>query len=168
MHGILRQLEMYISAPAMKERKLMSAKDKEKILAILTANRCPAFMATSDGDQPRVRPVAPIIEDDLTVWVTTFCSSRKVKQIKENAKVSLSFCQHPDGNQTAIIIGEAEIVPDMEEKKRIWNLAYFDLSKHFPEGPESKEYCLLKIIVERIEWWDSWEAGTQVYEAAKA
>ena len=144
----------------------MSSSDQEKIVAIMKANPSPAFLATVDGDQPRVRPVAPVIEDDLSVWVTTFCSSRKVKQIKANPKVSLSFVKHPDGEKTATITGRCEIVPDMEQKKRIWNLAYFDLSKHFPEGPESKEYCLLKIVVEKIEWWDSWETGTQVYEAA--
>lgn len=142
----------------------MSRTDKEKIVAILKANRSPAFLATVDGDQPQVRPVAAIIEDDLSVWVTTFCSSRKVKQISANPKVSLSFCQHPDGNQTAVIIGKAEIVPDMEQKKRVWDLAYFDLTNYFPEGPVAKEYCLLKITPEKIEWWDSWETGPQTYE----
>jgi general stress protein 26 len=145
----------------------MSPTDREKILAILKANRSPAFLATVDGDQPQVRPVAAIIEDDLSVWVTTFCSSRKVKQIKANPKVSLSFCQHPDGNQTAVIIGEAEIVPDMDQKKRVWDLAYFDLTNYFPEGPGAKEYCLLKITAEKIEWWDSWETGTQTYEPGR-
>ena len=58
----------------------MSSSDREKIVAIMKANASFAFLATSDGDQPRVRPVSPIVEDDLSVWVTTFCSSRKVKR----------------------------------------------------------------------------------------
>ncbi len=144
----------------------MSTSDKEKIVAIMKANASFAFLATSDGDQPRVRPVSPIVEDDLSVWVTTFCSSRKVKQIKENPKACLSFVEHPQGNKAVTVIGKCEMVPDMEEKKRIWELADFDLSKHFPEGPEAKEYCLLKVLIDKIEWWENGETGTQVYEPA--
>lgn len=144
----------------------MSATDKEKIVAIMKANAPFAFLATCDGNQPRVRPVSPIVEDDLEVWVTTFCSSRKVKQIKENRRVCLSFVEHPQGNKAATVIGKCEMVPDMEEKKRIWELADFDLKQYFPEGVESKEYCLLKVSVDKIEWWENGESGTQVYEPA--
>jgi general stress protein 26 len=143
----------------------MSTSDREKIAAIMRANAPFAFLATSDGEQPRVRPVSPIVEDDLSVWVTTFYSSRKVKQIKENSRVCLSFVEHPQGNKAVTVIGKCEVVPDMKEKKRIWELAYFDLGQYFPEGVESKEYCLLKVLIDKIEWWESWEAGTQVYEA---
>jgi general stress protein 26 len=145
----------------------MSATDKEKIVAIMKANASFAFLATSDGEQPRVRPVSPIVEDDLSVWVTTFCSSRKAKQIKENPRVCLSFVEHPQGNKAVTVIGKCEMVLDMKEKKRIWELADFDLKQYFAEGVESKEYCLLKVSVDKIEWWESWETGTQVYEPAK-
>jgi len=37
----------------------MSATDKEKIVAIMKANASFPFLATSDRDQPRVRPVSP-------------------------------------------------------------------------------------------------------------
>ena len=145
----------------------MSATDKEKIVTIMKANASFAFLATSDGDQPRVRPVSPIVEDDLSVWVTTFCSSRKVKQIKENPRACLSFVEHPQGNKAVTVIGKCEMVPDMEEKKRIWELADFDLSQYFPEGVEAKEYCLLKVSIDKIEWQDSSESGTKVYDPAK-
>jgi general stress protein 26 len=100
----------------------------------------------------------------MSVWVTTFASSRKVKQIKQNPRISLAFVQQPSGEKAATIIGEAQIVPDMEQKKRVWGLATFDLTQHFPKGPESEEFCLLKINIKKIEWRDSWEGGTKVYE----
>lgn len=142
----------------------MNSSDKEKIVGIMKETCLFAYLATCDGDQPRVRPVSPIIEDDMSVWVSTFASSRKVKQIKQNPRISLAFVQQPSGEKAATIIGEAEIVPDMEQKKRVWGLATFDLSQHFPKGPESEEFCLLKINIRKIEWRDSWEAGTKIYE----
>lgn len=145
----------------------MNLSEKEKMVAIMKENSLHAYLATCDGDQPRVRPVSPIVEDDLSVWVTTSSNSRKVKQIKQNPKICLAFVEQPEGNKSAFVIGHAEIIPDLEVKKRVWQLASFDLSRHFPKGPESEDFCVLKIVIEKIEWWDSWETGKQIYEAAK-
>jgi general stress protein 26 len=142
----------------------MNSSDKQQIVKIMKEICLHAYLATCDGDQPVVRPVSPIVEDDLSVWITTFNSSRKVKQIKQNPKVCLAFVEQPRGDKAATIIGQAEIIPDMEEKKRIWKLATFDLLQYFPDGPESKEYCLLKINIGKIEWRDSWTGGQKVYE----
>lgn len=142
----------------------MALSDKEKIVTIMKECCLFTFLATSDGDQPQVRPVSPIVEDDMSVWVATFASSRKVKQINQNPKVCLSFVQYPSGDKSAIIIGDTKVIEDMEQKRRVWNLAPYDISQHFPEGPESKEYCVLKINPKKIEWWDSWEGGRKIFE----
>ena len=142
----------------------MNSSDKQKIVAIMKETCLFAYLATCDDDQPRGRPVSPIVEDDMSVWVTTFASSRKVKQINKNPKIRLAFVQQPRGDKAVIVIGEAEVVPDMEQKKRVWGLATFDLSQYFPKGPESSEFCLLKINIKKIEWRDSWEGGTKIYE----
>lgn len=123
-----------------------------------------AYLATCDGEQPRVRPVAPIVEDDMTVWVTTFSTSRKVRQIRANPRICLAFVEQPSGEKAAILIGEARMADDLENKKRVWGLAGFDLSVHFPDGPESKDFCLLKILTNKVEWRDSWTGGAKVYE----
>jgi general stress protein 26 len=133
----------------------------------MKANSLHAYLATCDGDQPRVRPVSPIVEDDMSIWVTTGGTSRKVKQIRQNPKICLAFVELPDGDKAAIVIGEAKMMPDVGEKKRVWKMASFDLSEHFPDGPASKEFCLLKIIVKNIEWRESWTAGAKIYEPAQ-
>lgn len=142
----------------------MKSSEKQKMIVIMKENSLHAYLATCEGGQPVVRPVSPIVEDDLSIWVTTFCSSRKVKQIRDNPKVCLAFVEQPSGDKAAVVFGEAESVPDLVEKRRIWNRASFDLSQHFPEGCESKEFCLLKIMARKIEWRDSWEGGTKIYK----
>jgi general stress protein 26 len=142
----------------------MSESEKEKIVRIMKANSRPAYFATCDGDQPFVRPISPIVEDDLTIWVTTFCSSRKVKQIRKNPKICLAFVEQPNGDKAAVVFGDAEIISGLQKKKRVWKLAPFDLSQHFPKGPESKEFCVLNIVVKKIEWRESWEGRTKIYQ----
>jgi general stress protein 26 len=145
----------------------MNASDKQKVVAIMKENSLHAYLATCDSEQPRVRPVSPIIEDDMSVWITTFCTSRKVKQIQKNPKICLAFIEQPRGDRSAIVIGEAEMIADLEEKKRVWKLATFDLSQFFPNGPESDEFCLLKIVINKIEWRDSWTSKARIYEPAQ-
>ena len=123
-----------------------------------------AYLATSHDNQPFVRPVSPIIEDDMTIWVTTFSTSRKVNHIGRNPKICLAFVEQPTGDKAVLVFGDAYIVADSEEKKRVWQLARFDLSQHFPNGPESRELYLLKIIPKKIEWRDNWEEGNKIFE----
>jgi general stress protein 26 len=145
----------------------MNLSDEQKIMSIMKDNSLHAYLATCDGDQPRVRPVSPIVEDDMSIWVTTVVTSRKVKQLRENPKICLAFVEQPNGVKAAIVIGEARIIPDIEKKKRVWKLATFDLWQYFPDGPDSDEFCLLKIIIKRIEWRESWIAGAKIYEPAQ-
>jgi general stress protein 26 len=142
----------------------MNSLDEQKVVTIMNKYSLHAYLATSDGDQPRVRPVSPIVEDNMSVWITTYSTSRKVKHIQKNPKICLAFVEQPHGDKAATIIDDAEIISDIEEKKRVWNLAPFDLSEHFPNGPESKEFCLLKINMRKVEWRDSWTSGMKTFE----
>jgi general stress protein 26 len=126
-----------------------------------------ANLATCDGDQPRVRTVSPVVEDDTPIWVTTRSTSRKVKQLRENPKICLAFVEPPDGDKAVTIIGEAQIIPDLEKRRRLWKLAPFDLYEHFPGGPDSDDFCLLKVTVKRIEWRETGTGAAKIYEPAQ-
>ena len=133
----------------------MNLSDERKLVSLMKENSPHAYLATSDGDQPRVRPVSPIVEDNMSVWVTTYSTSRKVKQIRQNPRICLAFVEQPDGDKAAIVVGEAHIMPDIEEKRRVWKLVTFDLWEHFPNGPDSDEFRLLRIVNKGIECRDS-------------
>jgi general stress protein 26 len=145
----------------------MNVSDEQKIVSIMKVNSLHANLATCDGDQPRVRTVSPIVEDNMSIWVTTRSTSRKVKQLRENPKICLAFVEPPDGDRAAIVIGEARIIPDTRKKRRVWKLAPFDLYEHFPDGPDSDDFCLLKIIVKRIEWREIGTGAAKIYEHAQ-
>jgi len=142
----------------------MDSSDKQKIVEIMKKASNFSFFATSDGDQPRVRPIASMVEDDMSVWMATSAASRKVQQIKKNPKVTLAFVQQPQGEKAATIIGEAEIVEDMRQKKRVWGLASYDPAQFWPDGPETEDYCVLKIDIKKVEWWEDMMEGMKTYE----
>jgi general stress protein 26 len=142
----------------------MANNDKQKIVEIMKKSSNFAFFATNDGDQPKVRPMSACVEDDMSIWLATMANSRKARQVKRNPKVSLAFVVPPTGDETAIVMGEAEIVEDMDQKKRIWGLLSYDPKQFWPEGPESKDYCLLKIDIKQVEWWENFESGLKTYQ----
>lgn len=142
----------------------MDLSDEQKIVSVMKDNYLYANLATCDGDQPRVRIVSPVVEDDMSIWVTTRSTSRKVKQLGENPKICLAFVEPPEGEKSVTVIGEAQIIPDLEKRRRVWKLAPFDLYEHFPNGPDSDDFCLLKIIPKRIEWRDSGTDKLNIYE----
>jgi len=142
----------------------MNLSGEQKIVSIMKDNYLYANLATCDGDQPRVRIVSPVVENDMSIWITTRSTSRKVKQLRQNPKICLAFIEPPDGDKAVTVIGEARIILDIEKKKRVWNLANFDLYEYFPNGPDSDEFCLLKIIIKRIEWREKWIDGEKIYE----
>jgi general stress protein 26 len=100
----------------------------------------------------------------MSIWVTTRGTSRKVKQLQENPKICLAFVEPPDGDKAVTVIGEAQIIPDIEKKRRVWKLAPFDLYEHFPNGPESDDFCLLKIAINKIEWREIGTGTAKIYE----
>jgi general stress protein 26 len=100
----------------------------------------------------------------MSIWVTTRSTSRKVRQLRENPKICLAFVELPDGDEAATVIGEARIIRDRRKKGRVWKLAPFDLYEHFPDGPDSDDFCLLKIIIKRIEWREIGTGAAKIYE----
>lgn len=108
------------------------------------------YLATVDGDAPRVRPVT-LIHFDKKMWVTTGSSSAKIMQIKANSNIE--FCLLlGDGENSGYIRGggTAEIISDAETRKMIAdNTPFF---KTFWKDTDDPGYALLRIHVKDIEY----------------
>jgi general stress protein 26 len=110
-----------------------------------------AYLATTVGNQPKVRVVHPAFEGER-VWIATGRGSAKARHIDKNPKVEL-FYQIGADMVHITVTGAAKFVEDMAEKKRIWNAKVFDydLSQFWPAGPESKDFGLMLITPARVE-----------------
>jgi general stress protein 26 len=123
------------------------------------------YFATCEGSQPIIRSMTPVIEDDMSIWIITYSTSRKIKQIKKNPKICLFFTKQPNGDKTVIVLGKAKIISDMKTKEYVWKICHYDPTGYFPKGPTEPPFCLLKIIPSKIEWWDNWKTGRKVYRS---
>jgi general stress protein 26 len=94
------------------------AKVLELAHAVVKADRFP-YLATIDGDQPRLRPVSPVRTDGFTVYVANLRAYHKTQEIAANPKVEL--CYLDDHHDQVRITGVAEIVTERPLLQEIWD-----------------------------------------------
>src|SRR3954464_3081331 len=85
---------------------------------VMTGDRFP-YLATIDGDQPRLRPVSPVRTEGFTVYVANLRAYHKTAEIEANPKVEL--CYLDDHHNQIRITGVAEVVTDRPLLKEIWD-----------------------------------------------
>jgi general stress protein 26 len=127
------------------------AKVRDLALDVLKADRFP-YLATIDGDQPRVRPVSPVRTDGFTVYVANLRSYHKTREIEANPKVEL--CYLDDNHDQVRITGVAEVVSDREVLQSIWDdnplLRQYLGSL---DNPELIVYCIRPTRVRFMREW---------------
>ena len=72
---------------------------RQLALDVVIADRFP-YLASIDGDQPRLRPVSPVKTDGFTVFVANLRSYHKTVEIAANPKVELCYLdeKHDQGS----------------------------------------------------------------------
>jgi uncharacterized pyridoxamine 5'-phosphate oxidase family protein len=101
------------------------------------------FLATVDGNQPRLRPVTLIrLKDRL--FVATGAEDAKVRQIKQNPKVEFCLLLE-EGENKGTIRAEctAELVKDGKVKAEAYGRVPF--MKEFWSNPEDPSYALIEL-----------------------
>jgi len=105
------------------------------------------YLATTEGDQPRVRPMMPLLTDDGEFLVAFLGRSRSIPQIKKNPKVE--FCFVDRKMWYCRIAGTAAISNDMEKKTLLWD--NIPMLKQYFSGPEDSNFVLAEVSIESAE-----------------
>ena len=94
------------------------AKLPELARAVIAADRFP-YLASIDGDQPRLRPVSPVRTDGFVIYVANLKMYHKTVEIAANPKVEL--CYLDERHDQVRITGVAEVVSDRSVLQEIWD-----------------------------------------------
>lgn len=123
----------------------------ERALAVVKADRFP-YLATIDGDQPRVRPVSPVRTDGFTAYVANLRRYHKTGEIAANAKVEL--CYLDDGHDQVRITGIAEVVTDKALLQEIWDSN--PLLRQYLGSLDNPELIVYRIKPGRVRYMKEW------------
>lgn len=106
------------------------------------------YLATTEGSQPRVRPMMPYLtEDGRELLVALLGRSRSIAQIKQNPKVE--FCFVDRKMWYCRIAGKAQISNDMDKKTILWD--NIPMLKQYFAGPQDQNFVLAEVTIESVE-----------------
>lgn len=91
------------------------------------------------------------IDTDGDIWFFTNASSHKVSEITKLPKVNVSFAD-PDNQRYVSVTGTAQLVRDRAKIDELWRPEF---KIWFPEGKDDPEIALLRVRLEKAEYWDS-------------
>lgn len=120
-----------------------------------------AMLTTAEPDGSlHSRPMATQdVEFDGDIWFFTAADSGKVWEADRNHHVNVAY-SNPEKNNYVSATGTAALVRDRKKIEELWKPVY---KTFFPKGLEDPELALLKISVEKAEYWDS--PGTAIGRA---
>jgi general stress protein 26 len=111
-----------------------------------------AMMTSEDGEVLRSRPMAASQRDfDGKLWFFTRLDSAKVREVREDDRVCLSYAE-PDRQNYVSVSGTAQLLRDPSELRAHWSEA---VRVWFPKGLDDPDLALLKVEVQQAEYWDA-------------
>lgn len=107
-------------------------------------------MLVTHGDDRSLhgRPLSIAECDGAALWFVTAIDSGKVDEIRNDSEVAVMLSGR---RRYASISGKAELVRDPARVQRLWKEAW---RPFFPGGPEDHNIVLLRVRIERGEYWD--------------
>lgn len=91
------------------------------------------------------------IDPNGDLWFFTSASSHKVSEVANSPKVNVSFAD-PENQKYISTSGRAELIGDRRKIEELWKPEF---KIWFPKGKDDPEIALLKVNLEKAEYWDS-------------
>jgi general stress protein 26 len=126
-----------------------------------------ALLTTVDHDgRLHTRPVQTLQVDDAdrSLWFFTDWSSPKVDELHHDVRVSLGYAD-PAKNVFVAVSGSGSLFRDVQKAKQLWSV---EQRAYYPDGPDDKRLALLRVFIERAEYWTAPGRTSYLVAAMKA
>lgn len=100
-------------------------------------------LATTQGNQPRVRPMMPYFTEDGRLLIALLGRSRSISQVKGNPLVEICFVDRK--MWYCRITGKASISDNKEDKKLLWD--NIPMLKQYFGGIEDPNFVLMRVDI---------------------
>jgi general stress protein 26 len=125
-----------------------------------------AMVTTVESDGTlHTRPLASLAyENDGQLWFFTAIDAAKVEEVMHDVRASVAFAD-TDKDAYVAVSGTADIVNDRDRIHELWTPF---AKPWFPEGPDDPNLVLMRVHVERAEYWTSPGKAAYLLGVAKA
>jgi general stress protein 26 len=123
--------------------------DQQKLVELLDDMPI-AMMTTFGAEGPRSLPMArQEVEPSAELWFITARDTEHVRAIATEPRVALTFSSR---SAWVALEGRATVVDDQAKLAELWNTF---AEAWLPGGPEDANATLIRVDVERGEYWDT-------------
>lgn len=105
------------------------------------------FLATTEGNQPRVRPMMPYLADDGELLLAAISGVRTIEQIRKNPMVEICYVDRK--MSYCRIAGKASLSNDAAKKELVWN--NIPMLRQYFSGPNDPKFNLIIIDPKTVE-----------------
>lgn len=127
-------------------------RDIKKLSELIQDIRIAMLTTVDDRGMLRSRPMvtqeAPF---DGDLWFFTGKDTGKVHEVEHDQDVNVAYSD-PDRQQYVSVSGKAYVVSDRQKVDELWHPM---LKAWFPEGKDDPDIGLIRVRVEKAEYWDS-------------
>jgi general stress protein 26 len=127
--------------------------DYEKLREMIKDIDFCMLTTVDENDDLHSRPMSlnSEVDDAGNLWFFTSADSHKVSELDRNPKCNVSFAK-PDDHRYVSISGATELVRDRNKIAELWKP---ELKAWFPDGKDQADLALLRVGIEKAEYWDS-------------
>jgi general stress protein 26 len=154
--GFIVTLQLLLFLSLMLKSDLIAQTDQQRDVSrdslliyariIVDSSDSRTLITVDETGKPRARTMSPFPpEEDWTIWLGTFPTSRKVKQIKNNPNVVV-FYYDSKSYSYVNVSGTAQLVNEPDLKAKYWKEGW---KRFYPD--REKNYILIEITPERLE-----------------
>ncbi len=119
--------------------------------ATMQASKFP-FLATIDGDQPRLRPISPVRTEGFVVYFANLRGYHKTGEIAANPRIELCYMD-PEHNQVRIT-GVAEVLTNRSLLQEIWDTN--PLLRQYLGSIDNPELIVYRLRPTQVRYMREW------------
>jgi general stress protein 26 len=124
----------------------------EKLRELMKGIDIAMFTTVDEDGTLRSRPMGTQeAEFDGDLWFITSVDTAKVPEIRREKQVNVSYAD-PGGHRYVSVSGKATVIDDKAKVDEFWSPIY---KAYFPEGKDDPKLRVIKVSVEKAEYWDS-------------
>jgi general stress protein 26 len=139
--------------------------DARKLRKLVKGARVAMLTTCAPDGALRSRPMAAVKAPfDGDLWFFTRAATSKTQEIRDNDHVNVTFADAGDDRYLSVS-GRASVVRDAARIEELWSKR---LRAWFPDGKKDPDLALLRVRIERAEYWDSKKAGMVALSPAPA
>jgi len=125
-----------------------------------------ALLTTVDAEgRFHSRPLETLdVEGGRVLWFFTDRNSPKAEELRHDTRVSLGYA-NPATHVYVAVSGTASLIHDPDRARRLWTV---EQRAYYPDGPEDARLAILRVQIERAEYWIAPGRASYLIAAARA